>query len=218
SAFSTRITRAPSHASRYVRYGSVVACSRLRTVTPARRPLTVAAGGRPRAPPCPADARSRRAPAAGPPGSARAGRRARDGSARRSPDRSRAPFRRRADRLALGAVRHDGAGHGIDDLDVVVILPDVDPAARGAVDAEPRPAGLRHADDVVGADAELPLDSRAELVGPHLGAEDADAQRERREVEAFLARRLQQPQRIRGDRRDDRRLEIAHELELQRRP
>src|SRR5215470_2511703 len=41
--FSTRMTRAPSHTSRYVRNGSVVACSRARTVTPSRARVIVSA-------------------------------------------------------------------------------------------------------------------------------------------------------------------------------
>src|SRR2546427_12340706 len=86
------------------------------------------------------------------------------------------PRQRRDDQLALRAVRHDRAGRRVDDLRVIVILPDVDTAARGAIDAEPRSARLGHADDVEGANVELLLDARPQLVGPHLRAEDAHAE------------------------------------------
>src|SRR5215470_6995048 len=86
---------------------------------------------------------------------------------------------------------------------MIVIPPHVDPGASSAVDAEPRPAALSHPDEVEGANAEVTLDTRAELVGPHLRAEEADAQRERADIEALLARGLDHPQRVRRDRGHD---------------
>jgi len=126
------------------------------------------------------------------------------------------PGQRRDDQLALGAVRHDAPRRGVDHLGVIVVLPDVNAAAGHAVDAEPGSTGLGHADDVEGADAQLALDPRPQLVGPHLGAEDADPERERREVEGLLARGLDQAQGIGRDRGEHGRLEIAHETQLQR--
>src|SRR2546426_18885 len=70
------------------------------------------------------------------------------------------------------AVRPGCPGVGVHDLWQVVIVPDVDPVARLAVDPHARPARLRHPDDVEGADAHLPLDARPQLLRPHLGAED----------------------------------------------
>src|SRR2546421_8403017 len=94
------------------------------------------------------------------------------------------------DQLSLGAVGDDGARRGVHDLGVVVVLPDVDPGARRAVDPHAGAAGLGHPDDVEAPDRELPLDAGAELVGPHLRAEDPDAQRERVQVDFFLTRDL----------------------------
>src|SRR5438093_792899 len=105
-------------------------------------------------------------------------------------ERQAFPRQRRDHQLALRAVRHDRAARRVDDLGMIVVLPHVDAAARGAVDAEPRPAGLGHADDVEGADAELLLDTRPQLVRPHLRAENADAERQGCEGELLLARRL----------------------------
>ena len=124
---------------------------------------------------------------------------------------------RRDDQLALGAVGQDTARGGVDDLDVVMVLPDVDAGAGGAVDAKARAARLRHPDDVEGADGKLPLDPDAQLVRPHLGAEDPHPQRERAEVEALFAGDLQQPQRVRGDGGQHGRAQVTHQLELQQR-
>src|SRR3989441_10857647 len=53
SGFSTRMTRAPSQARRYVRNGSVVACSRARTVSPSRARVMRRGGPRHGPPPPP---------------------------------------------------------------------------------------------------------------------------------------------------------------------
>src|SRR5207302_2582104 len=66
------------------------------------------------------------------------------------------------DQLAFLAVGPRRARRRIDDLDDVVVLPDVQAGARRAVDAEPGPARLGHADDVVGADRQLALDPPAQ--------------------------------------------------------
>src|SRR5207249_1770487 len=68
---------------------------------------------------------------------------------------------RRDDQLALGAVRDDGAGRGVHDFGMGVVLPDVDPRARRAVDPHAGTAGLGHADDVEAPDRELALDAAA---------------------------------------------------------
>ena len=50
--------------------------------------------------------------------------------------------------------------------------------ARLAVDAEPGPARLRHAENVEGVDVELALYPSAQIVGPHLWTQDGDAEAE----------------------------------------
>src|SRR5439155_1177552 len=119
---------------------------------------------------------------------------------------------RRDDQLALGAVGQDTARGGVDDLDVVMVLPDVDAGAGGAVDAKAGAARLGHPDDVEGADGKLLLDPDAQLVRPHLEAEDPHPQRERAEVEALFAGDLEQPQRVRGDGGQHGRAQVTHQL------
>src|SRR2546425_4073850 len=124
---------------------------------------------------------------------------------------------RRDHQLTLDAVGQDTARGRVHDLDMIMILPDVDAGAGRAVDAEAGAARLRHPDDVEGADGELPLDPSPQLIGPHLGAEDPDAQRERAEVEPLFAGDFEQPQRVRRDGGEHGRAQVTHQLELEQR-
>src|SRR6266481_1799975 len=120
--------------------------------------------------------------------------------------------------LALFAVGAEAARLRVHHLEEIVVLPDVDALAGLAVDPEPRPARLRHADDVERGHAELALDKMPQIVGPHLRAQDGHAERERSEVELLLARHFEDPQRIGRDAREDSGAQIAHHLELERGP
>ena len=82
------------------------------------------------------------------------------------------------DQLALLAVGQHLAGDRVDDLRVEVVLPDVQPVL--GLDALLRDARADHLGqpvDVDRVDAEDLLHLDAHLVGPRLGAEDADLQR-----------------------------------------
>src|SRR5215470_4608216 len=116
--------------------------------------------------------------------------------------------------LPLLAVRARGSRGRIHHLAEVVVLPDVDAVARPAVDAEPGPARLRHAEDVEGVDVKLALDPPAQIVGPHLRTEDGHAEAEGGEVELLLARHFEHAQWIRRDAREHRGAQVAHDLKL----
>src|SRR5690349_10367671 len=93
---------------------------------------------------------------------------------------------RREDELALGAVGQHGAGVGIDDLGIEVILPDDGAVLR--LDALARDTGshdLGEAVDVDRIDAGLRLDVLSHRLGPRLGAEDADLEARRRRIDAL---------------------------------
>src|SRR6266542_4496697 len=124
---------------------------------------------------------------------------------------------RRHDQLTVLTIGLGLAAARVDDLRVVVILPDVDPGPRAAVDPQARAAGLGHPDDVERPDPELALDARAQLVRPHLRAQDPDPERQRAQIEALLACHLDEPEWIGRDRRQDGRAQVTHELELEQR-
>src|SRR5206468_1357193 len=132
-------------------------------------------------------------------------------------ERQPLPRERGQHELALLAVGHEPAGGRVDDLAVVVVLPHVDAGMGRAVDAEPGPARLRHADDVEGLDPQRPLDEGAEVVGPHLRAQHGDTQAEPAEVERLLAGHLHEPERVGGDAGEHGGAQVLHQLELERR-
>jgi hypothetical protein len=128
------------------------------------------------------------------------------------------PRQRGHHQLAPLAIRKDAAGPRIDDLRQVVIVPDVDPLPGEALDAHPRPASLRHADEVMRADAHLAFDPDPQLVRPRLRPQHRHPQLRRPEVEPLLPRDLDHAERVRRDRREHCRSEVSQELELQERP
>jgi hypothetical protein len=88
-------------------------------------------------------------------------------------ERQAVPRERGHHQLTPLAVRQNAIGRRIHDLRQVVVVPHVDTVPGVALDAHPRPPGLRHADEVVGSDSHLGLDPRSQLVGPRLGAQHA---------------------------------------------
>ena len=63
-----------------------------------------------------------------------------------------------------------------DDLDDVVVLPDVHAVLLGALEGDAGAAHLRHAEGVVGLDAEHVLDALARVLGVRLGADHEGAE------------------------------------------
>ena len=119
------------------------------------------------------------------------------------------------DQLAFLAVGQGLEAFHIDDLRVEVILPD-----GGAVlglDAFLGHAGaddLGQAVDVHGVDAETRLDFLAHGIGPGLGAEDADAQRTGRGIDALALEFVGDVEAVGGRHHDDVGLEVADQLNL----
>ena len=76
--------------------------------------------------------------------------------------RQRLAGERGDDELAGFAVGHGPAALGLDDLDQVVVLPNVDARVRRTVDAHTHSAGLGHTDDVEALDAKALLEAGRE--------------------------------------------------------
>ncbi len=71
------------------------------------------------------------------------------------------------------AVGHRLTCHGIDDLDQVMIFPNVNTFLLWAIDAHADPGRFSHTDYVESLDAHFVLDALAQTVAPTLSAEDA---------------------------------------------
>ncbi len=119
------------------------------------------------------------------------------------------------DQLAVVPVGQHLPGLGIDDLGVEVVLPDVQ-AVLGldALAGDPRTDHLGQAVDVDRVQAGPLLNLGAQVLGPRLGAEDADLQRAVARVQALPLELVEQSEHV-GRRHQDRvRLEVGDELHL----
>ena len=104
---------------------------------------------------------------------------------------------------------------GVDDLEQEVILPAVQAVLHLAAFAgDARPDDLRQAVDVDRLDAEPRLDVAAHGVGPRLGAEDADVQRQFAEVDAHAFGDFGDVERVGRRRAQDVRAEILQQRHL----
>ncbi len=116
--------------------------------------------------------------------------------------------------LARLAVGHRLERLGVQALDEEVVLLQVHPAARGAFAADAGPDHLRQAVVVEGEDVELVLDLAAHVLGPGLAAEVPEAERERARVDAELAGRVGDGQRVTRGADQDLRVEVADDVDL----
>ena len=113
--------------------------------------------------------------------------------------RQRLLGQRREDELAVGAVRDEAAGLGVDDLDEEVVLLHVQAVARlRALGGDARADDLAQPVDVERLQAELGLELGAHGLGPRLGAEHADLERELVRADPRLAQALGDVQRVGG--------------------
>ena len=85
--------------------------------------------------------------------------------------RHRLPLERCQHELADRAVRNGLEGIGVDDLDDVVVLPDVHAVLLGALEGNAGAAHLRHAEGVVSLDAKHVLNALARILGVRLGTD-----------------------------------------------
>ena len=103
---------------------------------------------------------------------------------------------------------------GVDDLGEVVVLVDVHAGLAEALVGHAGAAHLGEAVDVERVLAEAGLDLHAELVGPGLGAVEADAQRQVLGPQAAVARRVGQVHGVGRRAAQGGGAEVAHDLEL----
>ena len=117
--------------------------------------------------------------------------------------------------LAFLAVGHRLAGIGVDDLGVEQVFPDGG-AVLGlhAFARHPGAHHLRQAVDVDRVDVHARLDGAAHLVGPGLGTEDAQPQREFARIEPHVLDFLGDRQHVAGRDHDDVGLEVLDQLDL----
>ena len=121
---------------------------------------------------------------------------------------------RRDDELALLAVRARLAARRVDDLEQQVVLVDVQAAGAVALAGDAGTHDLGEAVVVGGADAERALDLGLHPVGAGLAAEEAEAELERREVDAELLGLLGEVEGVGRGRHEHGGAEVAHHDEL----
>ena len=119
----------------------------------------------------------------------------------------------RGDDQLAGFTRFDGfQGLGIDDLAQEMVFLEVRPVlGLGALDADARAHDLGQAVDVDGLDAHLEFDVATHLVGPGLGPEHADPERQFLEIDAGFERRLVEHEAVGRRAAKDRGPEVAQQ-------
>jgi hypothetical protein len=110
---------------------------------------------------------------------------------------------------------HRLQGRRVDHLEQEMVLPAVQPVAcDAAFDRHARPDDFRQPVEVDRRNAEPFLQIAAHLVAPRLGAENADSDRQRTEIDAHAFRDFGDVERVGRRRADDARAEVLQQRHL----